>query len=138
MRDHELEFSKENVKIVVITFANDFLARAYVEDTRLSWPLLIDDKRETYKNYGMLHASFWDIWGPRTWWAYFKELLKGQKLQKSADDIFQRGGDVLIDPQGIVRLHHIGNGPADRPAVLRILQQIISYGKLRNKGILKN
>jgi hypothetical protein len=27
------------------------------------------------------------------------------------------GGDVLIDPGGIVRLHHTGVGPADRPVI---------------------
>jgi hypothetical protein len=26
-------------------------------------------------------------------------------------------GDVLIDPEGIVRVHHVGTGPADRPSV---------------------
>jgi len=72
----------------------------------------------------MLSASFWEIWGPKTWWAYLKEILKGEKLRKSEGDIAQRGGDVLIDPDGIVTLHHIGVGPADRPPVERLLQAI--------------
>ena len=33
----------------------------------------------------------------------------------------QQGGNVLIDPGGIVRCHHIGRGPADRPSVRVIL-----------------
>ena len=111
---------------MVVTFENDFLARVYVEDTGLSWPLLVDDTRETYRAYGMLSASFWDIWGPRTWWVYLKEFLKGQRLKKSEGDISQRGGDVLIDPAGIVALHHVGAGPADRPAVKSILKRIPS------------
>jgi len=53
-----------------------------------------------------------------------KEMLKGQKLRKPTGDIFQRGGDVLIDPTGIVRLHHVGKGPADRPTVETILHRI--------------
>jgi len=124
LRDHEADFSKRNVKFAVITFENEHSARSYVEETFLSWPLLIDANRETYRNYGMYSASFWDIWGPKTWWVYLKEILKGQKLRKSTSDIFQRGGDVLIDPTGIVRLHHIGKGPADRPAVEMILHRI--------------
>jgi hypothetical protein len=124
LRDHEVEFSKRNVKIVIITFENDYFARSYVEETHLSWPLLVDDSRETYRNFGMFSASFWDVWGPKTWWAYLKEILKGQKLRTSAGDIFQRGGDVLVDPTGIVRLHYIGKGPADRPTIEMILQRI--------------
>lgn len=124
MRDTEEELDRLNVKVVVVTFENDFLARCYIEDTALTWPVLIDTTREMYKSYGMLAASFWDIWGVKTWQVYFKELLKGNKPKKSDGDIYQRGGDVLIDPDGIVRLHHIGEGPADRPAVELILQVV--------------
>ncbi|MBW6503249.1 redoxin domain-containing protein [bacterium] len=124
MRDREEELRGRKARIVVVTFENDFLARVYVEETSLHWPLLVDDTRETYRAYGMLSASFWEIWGPKTWWAYLKEILKGEKLRKSEGDISQRGGDVLIDPEGIVALHHIGVGPADRPPVERLLQAI--------------
>jgi len=124
LRDHEEEFRKRNVKIAVVTFEAGLLARSYVEDTSLIWPLLVDDTRETYRNYGMLAASFWDVWGPRTWWAYGKEIAKGKKLIKSEGDIRQRGGDVLIGPGGTVRFHHIGVGPADRPPVEALLNRI--------------
>jgi len=126
LRDHEEEFRRRNVKIVVVTFETGFLARSYVEDTSLAWPLLVDDTRETYTNYGMLSASYWDVWGPKTWWAYLKEIGKGKKLIKSEGDIFQRGGDVLIGPRGTVHLHHIGAGPADRPTVEALLNRIDS------------
>ncbi len=126
MRDHEEEFIRRNVRIAVVTFEAGFLARGYVEDTSLFWPLLVDDTRETYRNYGMLSASFWDVWGPKTWWAYLREITKGKKLKISEGDIFQRGGDVLIDPDGTVRLHHVGAGPGDRPSVKALLKTIDS------------
>jgi len=128
LRDREEDFGKRNVRIVVVTFELGFLARSYVEETSLSWPLLVDATRETYRAYGMLSASFWDIWGPKTWWAYLKEILKGQRLKKSEGDLSQRGGDVLIDPSGIVALHHVGAGPADRPTVASILERIPTTG----------
>lgn len=112
------------MKIAVVTFENDFFARSYVADTSLTWPLLVDDTRETYRNYGMLTASFWDIWGPKTWWVYLMQVMKGERLRKSEGDIYQRGGDVLIDPNGIVSLHHVGPGPADRPAIETILNKV--------------
>jgi hypothetical protein len=124
LRDREDEFQRRNVQIVVVTFESNFLARRYVEDTSLNWPILVDETREMYRKYGMLTASLWDIWGPKTWWVYLREMMKGAKLIKSEGDIFQRGGDVLIDPAGIVSLHHIGAGPADRPPVERLLQRI--------------
>lgn len=113
-----------NLKVVVITFENDFFARSYVADTTLTWPLLIDETHQIYQGYGMLKASFLDVWGIKSWAVYLRELYRGQKLTSSKADIYQRGGDVLIDPGGIVRLHHIGQGPADRPAVKSILTKV--------------
>ncbi len=108
----------------MVTFEAGFIARAYIEDTDLQWPLLVDEERDAYRAYDMLEASFWDVWGPKTLWAYGKALLSGQKLQQSDGDISQRGGDVLIDPDGVVRLVHVGDGPADRPDVERLLEVV--------------
>jgi alkyl hydroperoxide reductase subunit AhpC len=132
LRDNEEEFSKKNVKILVVTFENNLLSRSYVEETSLPWPLIIDESRELYNSYGMRYASFWDIWGPRTWLAYIREIIKGQKLIKSEADVMQRGGDILIDPNGIVQMHHVSKGPADRPSVEMILH-IINEWRVESK-----
>lgn len=124
LRQYEDELDRLNVKVIVVTFEAGFLARAYIEDTGLRWPLLIDMTRELYRAYAMLEAGFWDIWGPGTWWAYLKEFARGRLPKKSEGDISQRGGDVLVDPEGIVRLHHVGQGPGDRPSAKSILAAV--------------
>ncbi len=121
LQQYETDLARRNVKVVVVTFEAGFLARAYIEDTGLRWPLLIDTKRELYRAYGMLEAGFWDIWGPGTWWAYLKEFARLRFPGKSKGDISQRGGDVVVDQGGIVRLHHVGQGPGDRPSARSIL-----------------
>ena len=121
MREAEDQLLERDVRVAVVTFENDFFARQYLAETALAWPLLIDGERELYRGYGMLAASFWDLWGPATWRAYLREMLRGRRPQPAHGDISQRGGDVLIDPAGIVRLHHVGSGPADRPTVAALL-----------------
>lgn len=108
----------------MITFEANFLSRIYVNEISLPWPLVVDENRALYRHYGMLSASLWNIWGPKTWFVYLKEIMKGQKLKKSEGDIMQRGGDVLIDPNGIVRMHHVGEGPADRPSFETIFKRV--------------
>lgn len=115
---------KHTVQILVVTFEGGYFAKQYAQETGITWPLLIDEKRELYREYEILSASCWDIWGPRTWWVYFKEIVQGHMSKKSTGDISQRGGEILIDPSGIIRLHHVGDGPADRPSVASILQVI--------------
>jgi hypothetical protein len=132
LQQNETEFKRRDVKVVVVTFEAGFLARAYIEDTGLSWPLLIDTNREIYKAYGMLEAGFLDIWGPGTLWAYLKEFAHGRLPVKSEGDISQRGGDVLVDPGGIVRFHHVGKGPGGRPSAKFILA-ILDREKHRKK-----
>ena len=128
MWQQHTELEALGVQVAVVTFEANELARAYVGDTGLRWPLLVDERRELYHAYGMLRASFWDVWGPATWLAYLRALRRGQRLVRRHDesdaDVHQRGGDVLIDPAGVVRLHHVGEGPADRPAVSEIFAQI--------------
>ncbi len=122
MQEKEQVLEELGVKTVVVTFEAGFMARAYVEDTGLRWPLLVDEDRTLYHGYGMLRAGIRELIGPATLWLYLKEALRGRLPRKSTGDVSQRGGDVLIDPGGTVRLHYIGSTPADRPRVESILK----------------
>jgi len=97
---------------------------AYVRDTSLRWPILLDRSLDLYRAYGMGHGHWWDVWGPPAWWVYLKLLIRGRRLQLPSADVNQLGGDVLIDPAGIVRVHHVGKGPADRPTIGSLLAVI--------------
>lgn len=130
MREHEAELERRGLHVVVVTFEAGAVTRNYVRDTALTWPLLVDEDRSLYRAYSMLSAGFWDVWGPRTWLAYARELLRGGHLVASDADTSQRGGDVLVDPEGIVRLHHVGDSPADRPEVATLLELLPSRAGL--------
>jgi hypothetical protein len=121
LRQREEALVEENVAVVVVTFQSGFMERAYVEETGLTWPLLVDETREIYRAYGMERGRYWDIFGPRSMWEYAKLLGRGRRLKAPSGDPRQLGGDVLVDPNGIVRLHHVGSGPADRPSVDSLL-----------------
>ena len=110
-------FSALDVRLVVVAFQGPRLVRAYLNETRFPWPILIDEERQVYRAYGMFDARLRDLWGPATWWAYFKEFVRGQFPRWPVGDTSQQGGDVLVDPGGIVRFHHVGTGPADRPSM---------------------
>lgn len=106
----------------MVTFETTPFARAYVTETKITWPILIDQHRTLYRGYGMHRGRLWNIWGPRTWWAYARELAHGRLPRSSRSDTLQLGGDVLVDPAGVVRFHYVGSGPADRPSVSTILK----------------
>jgi alkyl hydroperoxide reductase subunit AhpC len=131
LRQREAALEGLGVAVLVVTFEAGFLARAYVENTRLAWPLVMDESRALYAAYGMLRGRAWDIWGPATWLAYARSLARGGALRRATGDVSQLGGDVLIDPDGIVRVHHVGSGPADRPSVQSLLAVVRASGRGR-------
>ena len=123
MYRHREEFDESGVDIIAVSFETIESATEYLRDTSVEWPIVLDEQKALYHYFGMGEAGFWDIWGYRTWLAYFKEILRGRWPRKGGDgNINQRGGDVLIDPAGIVRLHHIGRGPGDRPEIQSLLK----------------
>lgn len=121
LRRRAAELEQADIRAAVVTFEVSCVARNYVRKTGLPWPLLDDEQRVLYRAYGMGRGSYWRILGPKSWWAYMKIMLRGRLPKMPKDDPYQLGGDVLIDPRGIVRLQHVSTMPADRPSVDAIL-----------------
>ena len=124
MRQQQSRLESLDVAVVIVTFENTSLAQRYAEKTELRWPLLVDDQRKLYRAYGMEHGGWWNVWGWPAWKIYARLLWKGRRLQKATGDTQQLGGDIVVDPAGIVRLHWIGSGPADRPSVDELLSVV--------------
>jgi hypothetical protein len=124
LRQHENELHRLNIRVCGLTFEALWLARAYVEETGMTWPLLIDESRQLYEAYGMFKGRVWDLFGPAAVGAYLKLMSQGKMPRRPTGDVTQLGGDVLIDPNSIVRYHHVGSGPADRPSVSALLAEV--------------
>lgn len=119
MQQRQTELAALAIDVLVVTFEIDVVASQYA--TGLPWPVLLDNARELYRAYGMSRESVWNVWGPASWWGFIKLLLRGRKLRRPTDDVYQMGGDVLIDPEGIVRLHYVSRYPLDRPSIDALL-----------------
>ncbi len=82
---------------------------------------LSDPERQLYAAYRMGRARWRHLWGLATMGAYAREAWHGRFPRIPRADTVQQGGNVLIDPAGIVRFHHVGRGPADRPSIDTLL-----------------
>ena len=110
--------------VMAVTFQSGDVVDQYVQRTGWPWPFIVDPDRELYTAYAMHRGSLWAIWGPRSWWGFLKLILKGRPLERPSGDVYQLGGDVLVDPSGGLRLHHVTRIPVDRPEVESILEII--------------
>ncbi len=109
------------IRVVVVTFEGPDAARMYAEETGISYPILVDETRALYRAYGLERAKSRHLIGPTTLRAYAEEAWRGVWPRIPVADPRQQGGDVLIDPEGIVRFHHVGAGSGYRPRLSVIL-----------------
>ncbi|BCL61115.1 hypothetical protein DGMP_18080 [Desulfomarina profundi] len=121
---HKEELEKWECRVVTVSFESQETAVKYLKDTKLTWPVILDEEKKLYTYFGMGKGTFWEIWGYQTWLAYFRELLQGRLPRKSNGDIHQQGGDIILDRNNTVRYVHVGRGPADRPNINTLLQQV--------------
>jgi peroxiredoxin len=112
------------VETKIVTFDAHSLAIAYIREMAISWPLLLDPDLSVYKAYGMQRGDVWALFGLYSIWKYLRLIFRGRLPGKAGKDWMQLGGDVLIDPQGIIRLHYVSRNPHDRPDLAAILKTV--------------
>ena len=122
MQRAERELDALAIRVLVVTFETRAVARAYVSETRTRWPVLSDESRSLYREYGMDRARWRHLLGPSALLAYAREVARGRLPRWPSADPVQQGGDVLVDSEGIVRLVHVGAGPGHRPSVERLIE----------------
>lgn len=109
------------VHVCIVTFEGAEAAKAYVSETGIRWPILVDTEGVLYDAYGMGRLSWRQMLDPSAAPVFVAEILRGNLPRWPRADPARQGGDVLIDPTGIVRFVHVGSNPGDRPAVERLL-----------------
>ena len=104
-----------------MTFESAESARTYAKETESPWTVLVDEDRSLYRGYGYERSRLRHLFGWSTMRTYFNEALAGHWPRWPVSDTVQQGGDILIDPSGIVRFVYVGDGPGDRPDVASII-----------------
>ena len=132
MRDHHEELEAVGVRVLLLSFGQEWQAREWMQETKAPFPLLLDPERSVYHAYG-LERSFVKSWHPRTLLNYLGLLLKGRKLHPIQGDPNQLGGDFIVDTRGIVRYAHPSEDPADRPSFERISEALKNIENARRE-----
>jgi hypothetical protein len=118
------EIERLGISVLVLTFESSAMAGLYAREAELPWPLLVDTSRAVYREYQMRRGAAWEIWNPVWWGRYVELMVQGRRLRAPTGDVYQLGGDVLVDPLGRIALHRVERGPADRPPVEDLLEPV--------------
>jgi peroxiredoxin len=127
-REHLLEVSQrraefEEARLLCITFVEPPLLAAYARELDLDGiEYFGDPSRRIYDALGFGRASFARVWlHPAVWRRYAVLVARGRRLHPPAQDVYQLGGDAILDAQGRLRQVFASAGPEDRPTVDALL-----------------
>ena len=112
------------VEVKVITFDDPKLTGPYADSLLPAWALLVDSDRSLYGRYGFERGSWSAIYGFASVMQYLWLIISVHRPGKPGKDWRQLGGDVLVDPQGMVRMHYISKTPHDRPSIGFLLNKV--------------
>ena len=130
LQEHRSEFEATGAEIAALTFEAPHFAERYLEETGWPWPLLVDQDRRAYRDYGLIQGSRWAVLGPHLWPGYLKLIFsRAAKIETPHDDIYQLGGNFVIDTEGHIVLAHRSRSPLDRPTVDVLLEALEQAGE---------
>jgi peroxiredoxin len=110
--------------VVLITFTRGRNLRGYRARLGLAYPVLTDEDRRAYRDYGLGRGPWWRVWGLGTLRQYARLLRGGARLERPQEDTLQLGGDFVVDRQGRVAYAYRSRGPSDRPSVDQLVAAV--------------
>ena len=119
------EFAERGVSVVVVSFAEPAKLIPYQQYHRWPFTILADPQRAAYDLFTLKRLSWLHVFSPSTLKMYLKLVREGMRRQDyGKDDIYQAGGDFLLDRDGQVLFAHRSQDPADRPPAKKLLEVI--------------
>uniref|UniRef100_A0A3B3Z8R8 Uncharacterized protein n=1 Tax=Periophthalmus magnuspinnatus TaxID=409849 RepID=A0A3B3Z8R8_9GOBI len=115
------------VRVLVVSFGCRDGATHWISETGCAFDMLLDPQRQLYVAFS-LGSSLWKVLNFRNMLVYGEYVAQDQEFPKDLpsiqDDMFQLGGDFVLNEHGSVLFSHCCQSPIDRPSVYRILSGI--------------
>lgn len=129
MRSLKAEFDRRGVAIAVVSFAEPTKLIHYQEQHRWPFAILADPQRRAYQTFALKRLSWFRVFSAATLKLYFKLTREGMAREDyGKEDIYQAGGDFLLDREGNVLFEHRSQDPADRPSAQTLLWKFDRLG----------
>lgn len=98
LRNFEEEFRKKGVKLAAVGLGDFSYAKFFREKTGITFPLLVDEKREAYKAVELRNASLLHLLRRDNMQARRRAQAAGHKQHKLGKDPLQLGGSFVFAP----------------------------------------
>ncbi|MED6294476.1 hypothetical protein CHARACLAT_021413 [Characodon lateralis] len=118
-----------SVQVMVVSFGNVEGAQLWLEGTGCTFKMLMDSQRKVYRSLG-LGSSFSKVLKFGCLMQFSEYSIANRDFpdvpHRLLEDIYQLGGDVLLDEMGKVLFSHPSKDPLDRPSLTDVLQAAVA------------
>lgn len=112
------------VEVLAVSFTPPEKIRFFMGKYPLPFPVVSDPQRKGYEAFELGRTSLAGVLRPGVLWRFLKKMFRGWMPAKPAkgDDVWQLGGDFLLDRHGVLRFAYASSEPTDRPSQDALLQ----------------
>jgi len=107
--------------VIAVSFADGWRIDAFRAERDWPMPIVSDPERRLYHAFGIDRLPWWRVWTPGVLARSAVLIARGYRPRRPTEDIYQGGGNVVLDGRGQLVWRRVGRGPDDRPSVETLL-----------------
>jgi hypothetical protein len=113
-------------QVLLVTHAPPtLLEQKMMHDLQNPFPLLLDPEKAAYRAWGLGKTGpAGAMLSPSLNWRYLKLLLRGERFLGTAPNMFQLGGDFIVDSSGRIAAAHPMRNNGDHTEVPQLLLEL--------------
>jgi hypothetical protein len=121
LRDHETEFRARGANLAAVGLGDAAYAKAFREESRITFPLLVDAERAAYRAAELRSATLGHLLRWQNFAAGRRARAAGHRQGKTGANPFQLGGSFVFGPGDVDRYAHVSATFGDTAPVSALL-----------------
>jgi alkyl-hydroperoxide reductase/thiol specific antioxidant family protein len=121
LRDHEAEFRARGANLAAVGLGDAAYAKAFREESRITFPLLVDAERAAYRAAELRSATLSHLLRRDNFVARRRARAAGHRQGKTGANPFQLGGSFVFGPGDVDRYAHVSETFGDAAPVSQLL-----------------
>ena len=112
-------------EVLSVSFTPPEKIAYYLEKHPLKFAAVSDPTRAAYRAFALGRASMLSFLRPGVIWGYLSKMLSGWMPTKPVDDdLFQLGGDFILDAEGRLIYAYASRDATDRPQASALIAEL--------------
>jgi AhpC/TSA antioxidant enzyme len=126
LRPHAEEFANAGGKLAVIGNGWPAMAKSWAEHVGFppSVAVLTDPARAAYDLAGLKRSVMLTLFNPLSIARFVRASIRGFRQGRTAGDLWQQGGALVIRPDGKVTYRSVSLGPGDHPRPAALVEAL--------------